>query len=108
MTVATLREPETASIVAQAFHFPLGRHAALQRGDASVALDESNGRWSLRIGADRLLQSMHIDCPGFLPSDNWFHLAPGEARVVDLVRTDGPERPAGDVNALNLAAPASF
>ena len=108
VTVATLREPETASIVAQAFHFPLGRHAALQRGDASVALDESNGRWSLRIGADRLLQSMHIDCPGFLPSDNWFHLAPGEARVVDLVRTDGPERPAGDVNALNLAAPASF
>ncbi|MDR6759636.1 beta-mannosidase [Mycoplana sp. BE70] len=108
VTVATLREGEIAAPVAQAFHFPSGRAKALLAGNATAGLVQADEDWVLRIEADRLLQSVHIDCPGFLPSDNWFHLAPGETRDIRLTRTDGGEWPSGEVNALNLASPVSF
>ncbi|HUH48720.1 MAG TPA: glycoside hydrolase family 2 protein, partial [Mycoplana sp.] len=103
VTVATLHEREMDVPIAQAFHFPRGRAKALLAGNVTTVLVQADGDWVLRIKADRLLQSVHIDCQGFLPSDNWFHLAPGEARDIRLTRTDGGEWPSGEVNALNLA-----
>lgn len=107
-TVATLRDGDTLAPIAQAFHFPRGRAKALQIGGATVVLAETDGDWSLQISADRLVQSVHIDCPGFLPSDNWFHLAPGEQRDIRLTRMEGVSRPSGEVHALNLVSPVSF
>ncbi|MCV3736313.1 glycoside hydrolase family 2 protein [Rhizobium sp. TRM96647] len=108
VTIASLQDGDGPVIVAEAFHFPQGRARALHAARATVALEEVEGGWQLRVGADRLLQSAHIDCPGFLPSDSWFHLSPGRERVIRLVRTGAVERPGGELSALNLPAPVSF
>lgn len=108
VTIASLREGDGSALVAEAFHFPQGRVRALHPAAASVALEEGDGGWQLRIVADRLLQSAHIACPGFLPSDNWFHLAPGRERVVRLAQLGAVDHPAGELSALNLQAPISF
>ncbi|NVP56762.1 glycoside hydrolase family 2 protein [Mycoplana rhizolycopersici] len=108
VTVATLRDHETSSLVAEAFHFPQGRARALHPATATVVVEKSDGNWLLQISSDRLLQSVHIDCPGFLPSDNWFHLAPGTPRAIRLTGTGGLERPTGEVGALNLPGTLSF
>lgn len=108
VTVATLRDLETSEIVAEAFHFPGGRQAALQPGGLTASLSDAENGWTLTLSADRLLQSVHIDCPRILPSDNWFHLPPGEPRHIRLSRTTGDERPAGEIRALNLATMVLF
>ncbi|MET0358243.1 MAG: glycoside hydrolase family 2 protein, partial [Pararhizobium sp.] len=78
-------------------------------------LVETDAGFALDIATDRLAQSVHIDCPGFLPSDNWFHLAPGAARRISLVpRQDRgdigvtPARPSGEVAAIGSALPVHF
>lgn len=109
VTVATLFDPATSAVVARAFHFPQGRAKALNAASANAVLeDDGHGNWMLCVSADRLLQSVHIDCPGFLPSDNWFHLAPGVTRDIRLAAVAGGERPGGQLAALNLSSPVPF
>ncbi|KQS64735.1 beta-mannosidase [Rhizobium sp. Leaf371] len=104
VTEARLVLAETNAWIADAFHFPLGRRAALHDATLTAALVESSGGFALDIATDRFAQSVHIDCPGFLPSDNWFHLAPGAARRIDLVpQTNRPERPTGEISAIGSA-----
>lgn len=85
VTVARLRDVATGRAIADAFHFPLGRKRAMHAASLQLAVKERNGLWSLEIGTDRLAQSVHIMAEGYRASENWFHLAPGEQRVVDLV-----------------------
>ncbi len=108
VTIASLREADGSAILAEAFHFPQGRPRALHPAAATVVLEEGDEGWQLRVAADRLLQSAHIACPGFLPSDNWFHLAPGRERVIRLAQLGAVDRPVGEFSALNLQAPVSF
>jgi beta-mannosidase len=65
-------------------------------------------RWSLTVSAREFAQFVSIDAPGFVPDDSWFHLAPGEARTVDLRAEPGGEgsTPSGHVRALNAVASA--
>ncbi len=32
------------------------------------------------IASDRFLQAIAVECEGFLPSDNYFHVVPGQAK----------------------------
>ena len=104
VTVARLKEEGGQRLVAEAFHFPLGRTEALTRAALTAVVSEDEGRWLLTLSADRLAQSVHIEVPGFRPSDNWFHLAPGDAKTVRLVALGSAEKPAGSVSALNSSA----
>lgn len=108
VTVARLRDAGDRSLVAEAFHFPLGRAEAQVEAVLTAELSEDEGRWLLMIDVDRLSQSVHIDVPGFRPSDNWFHLAPGEPKPVWLVPLGKAEKPSGEVSALNARSPARF
>ena len=40
---------------------------------------------NVTVCADTLAQSITFDADGYLPEDDFFHLAPGEARTVRLV-----------------------
>ena len=51
----------------------------------------------------RFAQHVAIDAPGFVPDDDNFHLAPGQARTVAL---HGSGAPSGTVSALNSEATA--
>lgn len=108
VTVARLEDDGGQGLVAEAFHFPLGRAEALTEAALTAVLSEAEGRWLLTLSTDRLAQSVHIDVPGFRPSDNWFHLAPGDAKTVRLVALGGVEKPTGGVSALNSRATARF
>ncbi|MFE0016680.1 glycoside hydrolase family 2 protein [Mesorhizobium sp. NPDC059054] len=108
VTVARLKDAGNQNLVAEAFHFPLGRAEALTEAVVTAELSEDEGGWSLALCVDRLAQSVHIDAPGFRPSDNWFHLAPGETKVVRLVALGNGGKPSGEVSALNARATARF
>ncbi len=110
VTVARLRDVATGQVIADAFHFPLGRKKALQAANLQVAISRNNDIWSLEIGTDRLAQSVHVAAEGYRASENWFHLAPGESRKIGLVpETAGSQTPpSGEVVSLGSRRRFSF
>ncbi|WP_164225885.1 hypothetical protein, partial [Stenotrophomonas maltophilia] len=47
-----------------------------------------------------LAQSVHVDIEGYRPDDNWFHLAPGETKRLELIPREGTAlstRPTGEI-----------
>ncbi|MFP3545131.1 glycoside hydrolase family 2 protein [Rhizobium sp. SIMBA_035] len=97
VTVARLRSVE-GDLLAEAFHFPLGRAKAFHDADVAVTLVDDGGAWALDVSANCLAQSLHIDAAGYRPADDWFHLAPGIQRRIRLtpVGTEAGE-PHGEV-----------
>ena len=63
--------------------------------------------------SDRFCQSVAIDTPGFLPSDNYFHLTPGIAKSITLRARDvsatlrGYAQPFNSTHSLRITAPES-
>lgn len=85
VTVARLVDAETGAVLADAFHFPLGRGATgpTKTLEAGLLRGE-HGVWHLQLTAARLAQSIRIVAPGYRPDDNYMHLAPGLDRTVAL------------------------
>jgi beta-mannosidase len=103
--VARLSDAAGASL-AEAFHFPQGRAAAMADPGLSLAMEtDAHGQPVLALRAERLAQSVHIAAEAFLPDDDWFHLAPGAGRRISL---KGRGVPRGIVTALNGAVPVAF
>ncbi|HMN45927.1 MAG TPA: hypothetical protein PKE27_15215 [Povalibacter sp.] len=109
VAVATLFDDESATPLAEAFHFAIGRHAVreIERIDAQV-LDE-DGRWWLVLQSPQPAVSVHIEDEHYRAADNWFHLAPQRERRIDLLarHQDAPP-PAGRIMALNCPAPIAY
>jgi beta-mannosidase len=83
VTIATLATP-AGGVIAEAFHFPLGR-AAVQPSEAiAVNVEEDGQAWRLRLRASSFAQSVRIEDSDFRPEEDWFHLAPGREKVVRL------------------------
>ena len=110
VTVARLRDVATGHVIADAFHFPLGRKKALHAANLQVAIGETSGNWSVEIGTDRLAQSVHVEVQGYYASENWFHLGPGETRKISLLpETPATETPpSGEVVSLGSRRRFSF
>ena len=109
VTVARLVDATDGAILAEAFHFPLGRGKAMRDSDIQVTLDQSGKDTRLELTADTLAQSVWIDCPGYRASDNGFHLAPGTIKTVRLTTLDGaPAHPKGAVRALGASRSTEF
>ncbi|WP_432348786.1 glycoside hydrolase family 2 protein (plasmid) [Shinella yambaruensis] len=97
--------------VAEAFHFPRGRAAAIFPAVLTAVLRQDAEGWLLDLSADRFAQSVAIEIDGFLPADNWFHLAPGGVRSVRLLPcagTDPLARPNGTVRGIGAEAVISI
>ncbi len=92
---------------ARAFHFVGGWPSAreLDVGLSAAARAIGNGEYELSVGTRRFAQSVHADIEHYECSDNYFHLAPGETRLLTLAsrRRSGESvtAPAGSVRALN-------
>ena len=91
--------------IAEAWHFPAGRSAALFAPDLTAEIVDDERGPALRISADRFAQSIRIDDDALTPLDNWLHLAPGEERIVRFLEKAG--RPRGRIAALG-ATPVSY
>ncbi|UXS02449.1 glycoside hydrolase family 2 protein [Agrobacterium tumefaciens] len=110
VTLARLRDTTSGHVVTDAFHFPLGRKRALHPASIQITKNNIGGTWWLEIETDRLAQSVHIAAEGYSPSDNWFHLAPGEAKRIELradVDADAAE-PTGEIMSLGSSRRFSF
>ncbi|HMN72744.1 MAG TPA: hypothetical protein PKA55_12850 [Rhodoblastus sp.] len=100
-TVATLADPD-ATLVAEAWHFPVGRSAALFSPTVSVDVIRDAEGFGLRLEAERIAQSIKIEDARLTPRDNWLHLAPGAPKVIRFLERDAPPR--GHVAALGSPA----
>ncbi|MCQ1772051.1 glycoside hydrolase family 2 protein [Neorhizobium galegae] len=101
VTVARLKHAQTGEIVAEAFHFPLGRARAFHDAEIAVSVAGGDGEFWLELSTDVFAQSVSIECAGYRPSDNGFHLAPGAIRRIGLsALPDAAGRPGGTIRSL--------
>lgn len=102
IVIARLADSMTGGIIAEAFHFPLGRAEAMHDADIAVELFENHGRFWLELSSNAFAQSVSIQTEGFMPDDNWFHLAPGHIKHIALsaCKEDLEGRPSGTLCSL--------
>jgi beta-mannosidase len=83
LVVATFTDASGVRI-AEAFHFPLGAPSAQHADTALSATAErrDDGAVTLLVCAERFAQSIAVDGGAAVPDDNYFHVAPGDARLV--------------------------
>ncbi|SIR07128.1 glycoside hydrolase family 2 protein [Bosea sp. TND4EK4] len=109
VTSAVLRDADSGAVLAQAFHFPLGRGHERHDLGLEATLEAQGEGWTLLVSVQRFAQSVEIVDPHWRPQDSWFHLAPGEPRRIRLLaRRTAPSRPAGLVRAVNGLLDASY
>jgi beta-mannosidase len=94
-------------VLGEDFHFPEGFDLASRA--AGVRVDahwDGGGTVVASIVSDAFLQAANLACEGFIPDDNWFHLAPRhEKRVVFRPLDARTVRFEARLQALNLATP---
>jgi beta-mannosidase len=81
--------PGSESIIRDAHHWIAGRPTAVE---ASIGLSVSGepitgtDNFRITIGTERTAFGIHLDGDELRSSDNWFHLAPGDQRVLTVRR----------------------
>jgi beta-mannosidase len=87
LSCATLRDRD-GQIVSQQFHFPQGHTLPMARAQVEArATQMPEGGYQLSVQSDRFLYGVHLDCDGYRPGDNEFHLMPGQLRSITLFPT---------------------
>jgi beta-mannosidase len=110
LVVATVTD-SSDSVLAQAFHMVGGLPAAREFDIGLSATAIARGdTFDLKITTRRFAQSVWIESDGFTADDAYFHLAPGGAKTVSLLRNPHePERTLrGRVHALNAHTAAKI
>lgn len=100
-------EHEHASL-AEAFHFPQGLPNSVGFDVGLTASASAAGdAWHLKIQSKGFAQSVHVDIPGFVADDQYFHMIPNSTRTLVLRprESPAPKAPQGTVHALNAASP---
>lgn len=104
--VAVLKASDGREL-ARAFAFPAGMVLPLERdlGLGATAICVEPGVFDITVTAARFAQAVHFDVDDLVPSDAYFHLAPGQRHTVRMHALPGKAVPAavnGCVRALNL------
>ncbi|MEO8946549.1 MAG: glycoside hydrolase family 2 protein, partial [Gemmatimonadaceae bacterium] len=107
--VATLVDPATGDTLSESFHFPVGIGAprASVRLEAKVQRND-DGSCAIMFIADSLALAVSIDAQGWLPSDNYFNIAPGGSRIIAMKPVGQRGHLAGRAVALNSTSPVVF
>lgn len=106
---AVLRDAASGAVLAEAFHFPLGRGQERHHCGLVAQLERDGDDWNLVLSTQRFAQSVEIVDAGWRPERSWFHLAPGEPRRVRLHRRLGTSgEPSGEVRAVNALDRAGY
>ena len=104
VVVATLYGLDDA-VLHEAFHFPQSHdlHAHVSSGLSAHAEQKNEDTYRLTLSSEDFLYAVRIECKGYLPEDNYFHLTPGQERSV-LCRRISSESIIfkGYVEALNM------
>lgn len=80
-----------------------GGHGRPRVGDIGLRADAvtAGDGWALTVRTDRFAEFVTIDVPGAEPEDDFFHLAPGDARTVMVRPLPGAAPRSAEVGALN-------
>ena len=79
-----LKRRDTGGLLSEDYYFPCGFDLTMQR----TATIESSSDWQadgkvvVTLSSDVFLQAVSVSCKDFEPSDNYFHLVPGQPKVV--------------------------
>lgn len=97
------------AVLAEAFHWPLGRSATAKRSGLTARVERSGDDWDLVIACDEAVSSVRIVDDAFTAADG-FHMAPGEKRVRLTRRPEAPADavPEGRVSALDARERANY
>jgi len=102
VTFAQLHDMDNDTLAAETFHFPLGRGHVHSELGLCAELVHDNAGWHLDLTTKKLAQSVHIRDDFYRPEDNWFHLAPGHVRQIQLApRHLTDAAPRGRIAAVN-------
>ncbi|MFV0279206.1 MAG: glycosyl hydrolase 2 galactose-binding domain-containing protein [Rhodoblastus sp.] len=83
---------DTGETIAEAWHFPLGRAAALTAPELTVSIIRDAQGHGLRIEAAGVAQSLKIEDERLTPTDNWLHVAPGAPKILRFLEKEGSPR----------------
>lgn len=104
VTVASLEMEDGALDGPRAFYFPIGLRFSRSSdiGLQAVAHPRGDGRYDIRVRADRFAQAVSVNAEGYSLSDNYFHLEPGGEHTVVLTPTEHNRKAlSGSVAAAN-------
>ena len=103
--VATLRG-EDATLLGRASHFPFGPPAGREPnvGLAAECTARDASHATVVVRTRRYAHAVCVRVPGYLPSDNYFDLPPGQSHALTLLRTSATGTTRGLVRALNAEA----
>src|SRR5262249_29888556 len=102
LVVAARLRADDEQLLAQAFHLPLGLEKnAYDVGLAASLTPMTDGRYLLIASSERFAEFVVVEAPGYLPSDNYFHLAPKIPWRVVLEPHGAKQSPRGKLRALN-------
>lgn len=108
LVAATMRNA-SGIVIGRAFHFVPGLPSAAspEVGLTADARQGADGTWELMVRTRDFAQSVAVELVGYSSDDDFFHLAPGEERVLRLRRDEAgddgrpPSEPRGTLKALN-------
>ncbi|MDE1184678.1 glycoside hydrolase family 2 protein [Paraburkholderia sp.] len=123
ITIATLRDPDDGTVIAESFH--LTERSAQERYDVglTVQLEAIGDGWQLVIEAQRFARFVHIADDRYRAARDWFHLAPNRPVIVPLLAIctqnvgtsnglthtgETPRAPQGEVRAINTRTPVFY
>ena len=104
IVVATLYDADH-QVVSEAFHFIRRREPTVVPNvviNASASMT-SESTCEVTLSCDRFLHGVRLSAKGFLPDDNYFHLAPQRTKIVTFTAVGKSQRKfKADVEALNV------
>jgi beta-mannosidase len=101
---AYLKDASTGEIISEDFFFPSGLNLVQQNSDLIQATASSTGAdIEVTLNSRCFLQSVHFSVKGYVPSDDYFHLAPlVERKIRFKANVKNPAPFKAELTALNL------
>jgi beta-mannosidase len=105
---ASLSDTATGALLSTAYWRPVPLSSARADVGLTAELISQPGGDAVVVSCERWAQAVAIEIERYLPADNYFHLEPGERRIVPLRRLGDTASPRGRVTALNSDSAVSF
>ena len=105
--MARLVDAASGAVLAEDFHFPLGLALPRVAAEVRAAVQWDHGQPVVTLASDAFLQAVAIECDGFTPSDNYFHVAPGRDKHVAFAPIDRRSEFKAHFEALNAPGPVT-
>jgi beta-mannosidase len=81
-----LLHAESGELLGEDFHFPLGLDLPVRTASITASVEVAEELVKVSVSSDVFLLAVEVSAPGYLPDDNYFHVAPGRTKLVTFRR----------------------